>query len=86
MKCTFNCYNSPKQGGVIYLCDESPDVYGLNAGLVHSRKEAGLLCEYLASERCSLRGPLRHSVSSVNDNGVEVYTVTVEEVREDDQL
>lgn len=80
MSVTFTCYNDPKANGVIYLCEEHPEVFGLHEGLAHHWTDYSGLCKLLARKDCGLEGSLRCESRSESSDGVEVYTITITEI------
>lgn len=77
MPISFMCYNDPPLGGVVYLCQELPDIYGVQVGLADDADEVAKICEWIAKEACGLLGDLESSVEVVDDGGVKVYKVSV---------
>ena len=82
MSVTFTCYNDTKANGIVYLCDEHPEVFGLHEGLAHHWMDMSALCKHLARKECGLEGPLSGSSTSEHDEatGVEVHTITITEI------
>lgn len=77
---TFTCYNDPAANGIIYLCEEMPEIFGCHEGLAHHWQDYSMLCKHIARTECGLRGPLSAHTSSVDSDGVEVFTVRVKEI------
>ena len=80
MSVTFTCYNDPNANGIVYLCEEHPEVYGVHEGLAHHWMDMSALCKTLARNECGLDGPLGGSSTSEDCNGVEVHTITISEI------
>ena len=79
MSVTFRCYNDSAVNGIVYLCDEHPEIYGVHEGLAHHWTDFSGLCKHLARKECGMSGDLLCSSRSDDCDGVEVFNVTVKE-------